>query len=62
MGLLVNPRGTFVRLQEQPHFVGPWTELVAKQIPLRKVKKKQDKETVFPLTTMQAANQCPQTN
>ena len=60
MDFLVNPRGTFVRLQQQPHFVGPWIELVAKQIPLTKVKTKQDKETAFPLTTMQATNRCPQ--
>ena len=58
----MNPRGTFVRLQQQPHFVGPWTELVAKQIPLTKAKNKQDKETAFPLTTMQATNRLPQSD
>lgn len=40
----MNPRGTFARPHRQPHFVKPWTELVAKQVPFRKVKEKQDKK------------------
>ena len=59
-GLPSESKGHICEAPTAPHFVGPWTELVAKQIPLTKVKTKQDKETAFPLTTMQATNRRPQ--